>query len=278
VYAGDCQMTTAFVFAPTKTTVRKSGDGALLYTGPLAINIDGAPNAYHPMGRPAGARDSICNGANAILPDGSRLRGDKNCGEFIKAFAEARDSGWTAEGKPRVEWFGVANKGDTAPARFQPCVQESGPFQGFFVSTTALTADPGKGRCDPERYVNPYAVPYFVLPANSEFPKLGMKKGDVAVAVLSGTPVFAVYADVGPPDKLGEGSLALSRLLKGQPLVARPGEQDVRTAPIGSGVSFLMFPGPPVGAPYTLERIAQTGREKFQAWGGMERLKACLER
>ncbi len=277
----ECNMEPAFRFpggGANARVVRRSADGALLYDGPLAINLDGAPNAYHPRGRPAGALDTICNGANAILPDGSKVRGDVSCGAFLEKFNEARDAGWIAPGKPRVEWYGVATEGDGGDLKHKPCIQAAGLFEGFFVSQTALLADPTKGRCDVSRYLNSLAIPFFVLPGGSEFFLQGMKKGDVGVALhaASGNVVFAILADVGPKDKLGEGSFALAQLLKGRPLNPKPTRSQVQDAAFAGGVHVLMFPGSDIKPPYTAERIVKAGSERLKAWGGEQRLKACV--
>ena len=275
----DCGMQRAFSFqrgGKGTTWVLSSPDGSVMWTGPLAIDLDGAPNAYHPQGRSAGALETICNGANVRLPDGTRIQGSSDCSAMIPKFNEARDSGWTAAGKPRVEWYGVAAQGDTGEAKYKPCVQDQGPFAGFFVAQTALLVDPARGRCDTARYANPLVTPYYVLPRACEFQKRGFKRGDVA-AVMSATGniAFGVYGDTGPADGLGEGSLALASQLRGQPVPARPTRDDVRSAAFGGGVTFLVFKDSDPGAPYTAERIAERGQERLKAWGGDSRLKAC---
>ena len=275
----ECGMGPAFRFQAEdrQVQVRSSNDGALLYGGALAINLDGAPNAYHPRGRPAGALDSICNGADAILPDGSRVRGSKDCGKFLEKFNEARDAGWVAPGKPRIEFFGVAVQGSGDLARV-PCIQSAGPFAGFFVSQTSLLADPGKPLCDARRYLNSLEVPFFVLPANSEFLRRGMRKGDIAAAIHAptGQVVFAIFGDTGPANKLGEGSLALALMLRKRPLLPKPVRGQAEKEAMPGGVYMLMFPHSDAGPPYVAGRISEAGQRLLGAWGGEQRLRACL--
>jgi hypothetical protein len=276
-----CSMQPVFSFpdkGPKARIVRGSADGALLYDGPLEINFDGAPNAYHPLGGSAGALDTVCNAANVVLPDGSKIRGDTACGAFLEKFKEARESGWIAPGKPHVEWYGIATQGDKGDSRYKPCIQTAGPFEGFFVSQTALIADPTKQSCDSDRYLNSAKIPFFVLPKGSRFLARGMRQGDVGVAADSrtGRVVSAVFADTGPRDKLGEGSLALGLSLQGRPLNPKPSRAQAQAAAIASGVWVLMFPGSDIKPPYTSERIAEAGQERLKAWGGQERLKECM--
>jgi hypothetical protein len=80
------------------------------------------------------------------------------------------------------------------------------PAPGFYISTTSLE-DPNCDRKDPRRYVNSEAVNFIVLPGRLG---LGAKPGDFAVVIRPATGVYdyAVYADVGPANKIGEGLIA----------------------------------------------------------------------
>lgn len=60
--------------------------------------------------------------------------------------------------------------------------------------------------------VNAERVPYFVLPGGS-YKHLGIKLGDIAAVRYQGKVQFAVFADVGPSYKMGEGSMALAQAL-----------------------------------------------------------------
>lgn len=261
-------------------TVRSSADGAMLYVGPLQINYDGAPNAYHPLGRRlGGALDTICNGADAILPSGEKISGATDCDRFWDAFVEARDSDWTAPGKPRIEWYGVASVGAAAPDKWRPCVQANGPHAGFFVAQTALAADPTQSRCGTARYLDSTRLPFFVLPRRSAFQERGMELADVGIALYSesGLMVPAIVGDVGPARKLGEGSLALARSLRGEGSAQSATIRDFQRAAIADGVYILMFPDSRVEPPITAERIAAVANSRFAAWGGADRLRSCAQ-
>jgi hypothetical protein len=274
-----CGMSDVFRIRPAEGPARtvRSGDGALAYTARLDVDVDGAPNAYHPDDRAGGALDTLCHAGTAVLPDGARVPGDEDCTRFLAAYREARAGEWTDAGRPRIEWVGIATRD---AERFVPCVQADGPYRGFFVGQTHLTADAGKAVCDPARYLDATRVPFFVLPTASRFVSdLGMKLGDLGVAYYpeTGRVVAAIFGDTGPPTKLGEGSLALARALRAAPAdaPAQPGAVEAATIEAEDGVFMLLFPGSSPGPPYTEERIARAGAERLERWGGRARVLAC---
>jgi hypothetical protein len=90
----------------------------------LAIDADGAPNAYAPKGTPA-----------------------------LDYLANAGHPG---------DWYGIVT--DNGQGDGNPVVQESNdPCPGSYVSTTALV-DHSRGVNDPLRYVNSSMVPYISVP------------------------------------------------------------------------------------------------------------------
>ncbi len=84
------------------------------------------------------------------------------------------------------------------------------PYPGFYVSTTAL-ADRTKPFDDPARYVDATKIPFLVLPGNLAR-ELGARPGDFAAVfnLQNGKSSPAIFADVGPVDHIGEGSVALA--------------------------------------------------------------------
>lgn len=89
-------------------------------------------------------------------------------------------------------------------------------------------------------YVNAETVPYFVLPGG-QYKHLGIKLGDIAAVRYNGKVAFAVFADVGPRHKIGEGSIALAQELG---IPASP-----RTGGVRGGVEYMVFPGSGNGTP-----------------------------
>jgi hypothetical protein len=161
-----------------KTTIAWTIPGktpnAFFYRAGMSTDYDGAPNAYHPGGRKAGALDAT---ANAGHPG---------------------------------NWWGIVTENGKKDGN--PVVQgPDDPCPGFYVSCTSL-ADPTKKPSDPRRYVDASKVPYFVLPGgHSGGAVLG---DFAAVVNLKTDKVaFAIYADVGPSSEIGEGSAALGEAL-----------------------------------------------------------------
>lgn len=187
--------------------------GALLYASGLAIDADGAPNAYGPGD---GGLDHLANA-----------------------------------GRPG-NWWGLATQKNG-----EPVVQSAGdPFPGFYVSTTALQ-DKRFATSDPRRYVDSSTVPYVVLPP--QVLALGARLGDFAAVMneRSGRVAFALVADVGPKDKLGEGSTALAAAL------------DVRSDPkrggTAAGIRYVVFPKSGDGRPRSVEDLAREGARLYGA-------------
>jgi Fungal chitosanase of glycosyl hydrolase group 75 len=83
-------------------------------------------------------------------------------------------------------------------------------------------------------------VPYIAIPAAGpasirprEFrEKTGVGFGDFGVVIANGKMVPVIVADGGPANKIGEGSTALLKALS----------NDGKPHPIGSGVTFVLFP------------------------------------
>lgn len=166
-----CDMAFGFAHETRNEGVRAiyEGDGALFFTTPYAVNTDGAPTSYHPddpYGNQGLAINTICNGANVRLPDGQRID-YSNCQALVNAFREARDAGWVDARAPRVEFYGVATKGSSGDERFEPCLISSGPYEGYFVSTTSQVNDPERGRCEQERYLNALELPFIIVPSKN---------------------------------------------------------------------------------------------------------------
>ncbi|MCX6218471.1 glycoside hydrolase family 75 protein [Spirosoma sp.] len=112
-------------------------------------------------------------------------------------------------GKPGNWWALVT---DTRKKTGTPIVQaQTDPAPGFFVSTTALI-DPSKSVSDPKRYVNSETIPYIALPGKFS---VDFKLGDIACVVNTKNKkmCFAIFADIGPADKIGEGSIFLAEQL-----------------------------------------------------------------
>ena len=270
----ECGLERAFAHATKHHGERNIyGDaGALFFTAPMAVNTDGAPTSYHPDD-PWGSRDkainTICNGANARLPDGRKLN-YAQCRELVAAFREAKAAGWEAPGKPKMEFYGVAARGAT------PCLIQSGSYAGYFVSTTSLAADKTKGRCDQERYLNSLEIPFSIYPGARTFTNRGVGKGDVVVYYNPANDVieYGIVGDRGPRWGLAEGSVAFAKSLR--KLTDDPqNRRDTYRFGVEK-VHALILPNETLLAPFTRDNVRTRAKARFEAWGGLDRFKKCV--
>jgi hypothetical protein len=200
--------------------------GAVLFEAGLAIDADGAPNAYGPHNK---------------------------------------GLDFTANARGRNGWAGLV-----ADKHGRPVVQKRGPYRGYYVSTTSLEDASIKGDTNPRKYVDARKIPYIVLPPEVAR-KFDIHLGDFAVVFNqnNGRFAYAIYADIGPRGKLGEGSMALAKAL-GLPSNPRGGS-------VEDSVSFLVFPGSGRGPEKlrTLKEINRSAGRLHRTWGGRERLRTC---
>jgi hypothetical protein len=160
-------------------------------------------------------------------------------------------------------WSGLA-----ADKSGDPYIQGSDDlFPGYYVSSTALS-DPTKAANDPTRYVDASRIPYIVLPEGIET-RTGAHLGDFAIVfnLQDGMSSPAIYADTGPPDRIGEGSVALAENLGLW--------SDARSGGTTRGILYLVFPGSGNGSPRSMEEISSEAERLYRLWGGNNQLIAC---
>lgn len=167
----------------------------------------------------------------------------------------------------RGNWWALVT--DNEKTSGTPVVQGAAdPAPGFYVSTTALYDRANANPRDPHRYVDAASIPYVVLhPKALRYARLG----DFATVVnLQNRKVSAaIVADESAPNlPVGEGSIALAEAL-GIDSSPRHGGQD-------GDVVFVIYPRSGNGRPRKIEEILATSNQLFEAWGGLDRLKACL--
>lgn len=144
----------------------------------MAVDADGAPNAYHP--------DNI----------GLDWLGNA--------------------GYPNKSWWKdilVVDPNDSTIAY----IQKTGEFAGYFVSKTSLK-DREKAVTDPNRYVDSRHIPFFIFPGNFYKIKGTGLIGDLGLAINLSTKnqTAFVVADIGPRRAaLGEVSISLAERLGG---------------------------------------------------------------
>lgn len=277
--AVECSFTPAFTVGATPVV---SIDGKVLaFSSSLNIDLDGAPNAYHRLGRVEGkALDMLCNAGRALPGDGRPpYFGSQSgrCGEFLKDVATAEAAGWT--GPTRIEWFALATKDK---AKNIPFVQDNGPTAGFYISTTALQDTQNfPNPADPNRYLDSRSIPYVVIPKGQKFSFDGKSAlGDAAISYnpRNGKIAYGLVGDLGPASKIGEASAAMANLLRdqGAPIpIAKMDYKNIQSLAIGKPIVTIIFKGQKVSAPYTAEAVDSAAKAALSAWGGVERLKAC---
>ena len=198
---------------------------------------------------------------NAIVvrKNGVKLTGSA----AITVFEQWRDGGWTVPAGCKITWRNVFD-GTT-----KPHVNEAGPYQGYFVSKTALTngmkAKPD-GTFPPENFLDLSSIPALVVPV-SGVP--GTRLGDLVVGIrkdkTTGKIIHSCYGlvgDAGPA--LREASVAFNMALLGR--TEKPTTyHDTLSLDIGSKVRVVIIRGT---ASYKLERpyTAANVTSRVQKW------------
>ncbi len=150
------------------------------------------------------------------------------------------------------DWWGIVTE------KGEPVVQgENDPAPGFYISCTSLCGA-SKKLTDPARYVNSDSIPYIVIPNNKTL--LGeVKMGDIAKVknLRNGKTSYAICADVGPIDKIGEGSIYLARKLD---VNSSP-----RTGGVSDSISYVIYIGSGNGKPQGRPAIDSIGAARDSA-------------
>ncbi len=237
----------------------KGKSSAYLIKGRLQVDVDGAPNCYHPEDL------NVLNQAEYLTVDLMSYRGalDKK-----------------SNGGHPGNWFGVVT--DTGEKTGTPIIQgQHDPCPGFYVSSTSLV-DQTKHRNDPNRYVDARRIPYIAFPgqvyaaSGSRFTQVTQgptgEIGDFLTVVNPDADdahryCHAVFADMGGGDDphFGEGSPALAQRVHAAGIVE-------------AKMLYIIYPHSGQGRYRipTLEEIKQKGETLFNDWGGMEEVNRVL--
>ena len=126
------------------------------------------------------------------------------------------------------------------------------------------------------QYVNAEVVPYVVLPGNNKrvserfYRQMGLQVGDIAAVIYKDRIEFALFADVGPVDKIGEGSIALAESLRHDSFITRNGRRIIGRG-IPGEVLYIVFPRSKMAGltpQNVVSRVREKGRELFANLGG----------
>jgi hypothetical protein len=155
--------------------------GVVWWETKAAIDVDGAPDAYHRDDRKG--RDYLANAGRPGNWWGIVTNTDHIAGQ-------------SGKGTPLVQ-------GETAPAF-------SDATRGYYVSSTALADNPELPISDVRRYCNPDEVPGIVIPAH--FP-VKVRMGQACRVTYRGIPAPAIVFDLGGPTVIGEIGTLLAQQL-----------------------------------------------------------------
>lgn len=230
--AGACKKETVLQFNRQTSVWRLPGKSALFFMDGMAVNAHGAPNAYDP-----------------------------NDQRGLDVLARAGRKG---------NWWSIAT--DNGKLNGKPLIQKEGPFKGFYISQTSLR-DNKKKNDDITKYVDSTLIPYFALPPQLVGTGKAML-GDLGMVFNTKTDKssFAIFADVGARDSIGEGSIALAGLLD------VPNDRRNGKTGVGNDIIYVVFPGTASRPawPRSIEDMRKTAEASFQKWGGLPQLKACF--
>lgn len=222
--------------------VQVTGDpsiNAVIYSGILNEDVDGAPRCYGRFPADAGI-DNLVNATNLVgggsfnvLPKGMLTHPWKWVGVANMTHDEAVAAGILDRLDERSELAGRFNA--TTPMnnpRFPPKfpVLRADTDQ-FYVSTTALVRNAGLPETDPGHWWDATTVQYAAL--TPPLRALGVDLGDFGLAIRrdNGANAAFFFADSGSGNKIGEMSTMLFRALF-------PGNNQEEFL-----VSFIVFPG-----------------------------------
>ena len=246
------------------------------------MNTDGTKRSYK-VSDFWGKTDALNNLCNAMSDacaglDSAQLRARRT------AVEKARADGW-----PATAWTASRISSQIIPlhknaqGRLVPCPE----VDGFMVSATALTDPAITDQCNLSRYIDALSVNAVVIPGSAAMVATGAKVGDLAVVMKpDGTAFYAVVGDTGPRKEIGEISIALAGAMLGKTRPPSNYDEIRGRSPNWTGKGWdvpkgfvLILPGTrDARNPYiTATRIEAAAAPIFQAWGGVDRLKACMQ-
>jgi len=165
-------------------------------------------------------------------------------------------------------WWALAT--DTGDTDGRPVIQgKNDPAPGYYVSMTSLYDSSIEDEHNPRRFVDAATIPYVVLPPEGF---KHAKLGDFATVVNleNGKVAGGIVADESAPElPMGEGSMALAKMLGI--------DDNPRTGGIGRGVAWVIYAGSGNGEPRPLDEITRVAEANFEKWGGLVKLRGCLQ-
>ena len=189
----------------------------------------------------------------AIDADGSPKAYNKDNSKALDYLANAGKVG---------NWWALAT--DNQKSDGNPIIQSSSdPAPGYYISMTALQ-DNTKKYADQSRYVNSETIPFIVIPP--KFSK-DFKLGDIALVInkKNNNRCYAIVADRGPKNKIGEGSIYLCEQLGGNSNPKKGG--------ISSDIVYILIKNSGIGQVLSKEKIEEVGKSSLSEANITEILK-----
>lgn len=163
---------------------------------------------------------------------------------------------YTANARGAQGWAALVTNQKGDPVR-----QKKGTYRGFYVSTTSLEQPDVPDVANPKRYIDARTISYIVLPRNFA-DRFGIGLGDLAIVFneTTGRSAYAVFADVGPRGRIGEGSIALAKQLGMS--------ADPRSSQALGHITYLIFPGSAArgGKRITAARVRSAAAKLHHQW------------
>lgn len=266
---------------------------SLYYAADMAVNTDGTPRSYHPADPRANKGLAFNNMANAMTSiydaDGKSVNCDKGKSacftKYMTVFEQSREANYRPSGVStfNTTWI-IPWKQNPQFGWPTPCLIETGPFKGYFVSQTSVNVDATKNECDQARYLDSLKFKAVVLPKYVDWPAGGIRTDDGDLVVVrdleSGRVAFAINGDRGPEDGIGEGSIALTSYLSGVTIHGTETYEKIKLLH-RDRVQYVTFPADDIRRKtdnkFSQADIDREGKKLFEEWGGLARLDACKE-
>jgi hypothetical protein len=255
----------------------------VLFNSKLAVNTDGTPKSYRPddLEGTVKALNNICNAivVRKIRPNGVKEK--LKCVDAKVVFRRFQANNWNNLPGYTITWQNVI-----AARNNKPCIFQEAEFIGYFGSLTSVKnglSGNNAGECGYKNQLNALEIPNLVLPGeiwkdnnnvNHKNPlwKFNVKPEDLVFAYnpLNGSWSYAIIGDGGPPENLGEGSIALNMKLLNKTTFPKnyieakkvdTGSKKILVAIIPNSNTYK------TAKPYTKENIEKRGKELLKEIG-----------
>jgi hypothetical protein len=273
---GQCRVIRQGTFRPQNKRVRlvtRQTDPAgthkvIVFQTSLRVNTDGAPNSYHPEDL-TGSRiaiNNICNGVS-VTRNGVRV----GCQRARQIFEQFHNNNFRPVAGHRISWQNVIAATTDNAGRTIPCIFRSGEFEGYFGSLTTLKnglSGEAGGECGRLNQLDQRVIPAFVLPGGQNIvTTFGAAIGDLLIAFNPRNNVItaAVVGDIGPANKLGEGSVGLNMTLLGRMEQPKTYREALRLDTGTHEMSIVIIPNSRtfnLSRPFTKENLS----DRVQEW------------